>query len=102
MHKIKYLLTDDNYKKYYYLILNDIEYILYNYHISCYNIGAFLIIPNDIFQDLDTMDVVLNNSSLYTIKGEILKYPFAHFNGHYKNENKRKIKLAILLKKFHI
>jgi hypothetical protein len=101
MQKIKYLLTDDNCKKYYYLILNDIEYILYDYHKSIYG-RAFFMIPNDIFQDLDTMDVVLNNSSLYTIKGEILKYPFVHFNGYYKNknENKRKIKLAILLKNF--
>ncbi len=100
MQKIKYLLTDDEYKKYYYLILNDTEYILYNYHISCYNIGAFLIIPNELFQSLDKMDNILNKSSLYTTKGEILKYPFSHFNGSEKNNVKRKIKLAILLKNF--
>lgn len=101
MQKIKYLITDNNDNMKYYWILNNIDYILYSYHKSYLDVGAFLIISNVRFQELDNMNDIYNNSSLYTVYGDILKYPFTHFNGYEKNDVKhlinRKVKLLTIL-----
>lgn len=100
MQKIKYLITDNDNKKYYWIVLNNIDYILYNYHKSMFG-GAFLMISNLRFQELYKMDDIYNNSSLYTVNGDIIKQPFTCFNGHEKNDIKhlinRKVKLLTIL-----